>query len=283
MKKLAACLGTVLAAILASLAMAVPATAAPTSGINDWTCQPSAAHPEPVVLWHGLGSSGDVGMALLSQHLEGKGYCVYYKTYGTTHWGPFTGGLASMRESAAELDAFVEKVRASTGAAKVSIAGHSEGTTVPAYYLKFLGGDEVVRHFVGFGSNFKGTSLQGLQELADLLGFRPVLDAGGCPACNEFAPTSEFTKDLNEGGVSVPGPSYTSIVTKYDEVVTPYTSGILAPASNVKNIVLQDVCALDFSGHVGLAWDPNVFALVANALDPANARPVSCVPMPWLS
>lgn len=258
-----------------------PASAATSSGLNDWTCRPSSAHPRPVVLWHGLGSNKDANMGLLGQTLARQGYCAFSKTYGTTYYGSSTGGLASMRTSAAELRDFVNQVRSTTGASEVDIAGHSEGTTVPAYYLKFLGGAAAVHTFVGFGSNFQGSSLNGLQTLADLTGFRYVLDAGGCVACNEYAPDSSFIRDLNAGGVTVAGVDYTSIVSKYDTVVTPYTSGVLAPASNVTNIVLQDVCAEDFSGHVGLAIDPNVFALVSNALDPANAKPVSCVPMPW--
>lgn len=255
--------------------------AATSSGINDWSCAPSASHPRPVVLWHGLGSSADVDMGFTARTLSAAGYCVFSKTYGTTYYGPWTGGLASMRTSAAELGAFVDKVLASTGAGEVDIVGHSEGTTVPAYYLKFLGGAAKVDHFVGFGSNFRGTSLNGLQTLADVTGFRYVLDAGGCPACNEFAPDSSFTADLNDGGVTVPGVDYTSIVTRYDTVVTPYTSGVLDPAANVTNIVLQDVCGFDFSGHVGLAIDPNVAVIVKNRLDPANATPVSCLPMPF--
>lgn len=271
-------------ALLASLLLTgatTPATAAASSGLNDWTCRPSSAHPRPVVLWHGLGSNKDVNMGLLGQTLAQQGYCVFSKTYGTTYYGPFTGGLASMRTSAAELRDFVNQVRATTGAAEVDIVGHSEGTTVPAYYLKFLNGSAAVKTFVGFGSNFQGTSLNGLQTLSELTGFRYILDAGGCIACNEFAPGSSFMTDLDAGGVTVAGVDYTSIVSKYDTVVTPYTSGILAPADNVTNVVLQDVCPADFSGHVGQAVDPNVFAIVSNALDPANAKPVSCVPMPW--
>ncbi|MFL6022734.1 MAG: esterase/lipase family protein [Marmoricola sp.] len=266
---------------LGALAVGAPAAQASSSGLNDNSCRPTAAHPEPVVLWHGLGSNDTADMSAIGNELASEGYCVFSRTYGTTYYGPYTGGLASMRTSAGQLRDFVNQVRATTGAAKVDIVGHSEGTTVPAYYLKFLGGAAVTAKFVGYGSNFKGTSLSGLQALADYTGFRPILDAGGCIACNEFAPASSFMTDLNAGGVSVAGPSYTSIVTKNDEAVTPYTSGILAPASNVTNIVLQDVCSTDFSGHVGLTFDPNVWALVENALDPAHATSVSCQAMPF--
>jgi len=58
-------------------------------------------------------------------------------------------------------------------------------------------------------------------------------------------------------------------------VVTPYTSGVFT-APNATNIVIQDRCALDFTGHLGQAIDPNVASLVLHALDPAS--PVRCQP-----
>src|SRR5689334_13069323 len=119
-----------IAAVAASLvgvalvpALTAPASAA-TSGVNDWSCTPSAAHPRPVVLWHGLGSNGPTDMGSDAQFLARKGYCTYYATYGTTWYGPSTGGLASMRTSAAELGAFVDKVRQAAGTATVDIVGH---------------------------------------------------------------------------------------------------------------------------------------------------------------
>ncbi|MGP4021177.1 hypothetical protein [Saccharopolyspora sp. 5N708] len=80
---------------------------------------------------------------------------------------------------------------------------------------------------------------------------------------------------LNAGGAAVPGIEYTTIMTKYDQVVTPYTSGYL-DAPNATNIVLQDVCPADFAEHVAVAFNPHVGRMVLNALDPANAQPVRC-------
>ncbi|CAM3457421.1 lipase [Nocardioides dubius] len=267
---------TLVAAAVTLAPGAAQAAAAPTSGINDWSCTPSAEHPEPVVLVHGMGANAPLNFATLAPAIAADGHCVFMQTYGTIWLGPLIGGLDSMRTSAAGLDAFVERVRSTTGAAKVDIVGHSEGTTVPAYYLKFLGGDAVVRKFIGFGSNFAGTSLHGLSRLAQHFGFDEVLRSAGCGACQEFLPGSQFLTDLNDGGVTVPGPQYTSIISKYDTVVVPYTSGRLAPAPNVKNILLQDACGLDFSGHVGMAVDPNIASLVLHELDPSNR--VRCLP-----
>jgi triacylglycerol lipase len=261
---------------------AVAHAAAESSGVNNWACAPSERHPEPVVLVHGLGANGQLNFATLAPTLAKQGYCVFYLTYGTGAYGPTVGGLGPMQDSAAQVGAFVDKVLAATDADKVDIVGHSEGTTVPAYYLKFLGGAAKVEHFAGFGANYAGTTLDGLGTLAKRLNLGPVLNAAGCPACTQYLRGSAFLTKLNDGGVSVPGPTYTNIVSRYDEVVTPYTSGIMAAAANVTNIVIQDRCKADLTGHLGQAVDPNVAALVLNALDPGHTEPLRCLPFPVL-
>jgi hypothetical protein len=75
----------------------------------------------------------------------------------------------------------------------------------------------------------------------------------------------------------LPEITYTNIVTKHDNVVWPYTSGLgLGP--NVTNVVLQDTCEADEVNHVGLVIDPNALGHVLNALDRADAKQVPCVP-----
>lgn len=175
-----------------------------------------------------------------------------------------------MRDSAAQLGRFVDRVRSTTGAAKVDIVGHSEGSTMPAYYLKFGGGAAKVAHFVGFGANYRGTTLGGLDALAKALltavpGLGVILKTA-CGACREYLAPSAFLDDLARGGVHVAGPAYTSIVSRYDEVVTPYTSGILNEPG-ATDVVLQDFCASDASGHLSQAIDPNVTGLILHALD----------------
>jgi triacylglycerol lipase len=94
-----------------------------------------------------------------------------------------------------------------------------------------------------------------------------------------------MVKELNSGpgGAAVPGVTYTTIPTIHDELVVPYTSGILH-APNVTNEVLRDVCPDDLSEHAAEALDPVVAQLVLNALDPANAKPVSCgAPTAWVA
>jgi triacylglycerol lipase len=87
-----------------------------------------------------------------------------------------------------------------------------------------------------------------------------------------------FIQRLDANGVAVPGVVYTQIMTRYDELVLPYTSGIVV-APNSTNIVVQDQCPLDFSDHLELGSDPVAARDVLNALDPAHAQPVPCLPV----
>ena len=80
-----------LALVLASQT-AAGATTAPHSGFNDWSCQPSAAHPDPVVLLHGLGGNGPGNFLTLGPYLASAGYCVYAPTYGEAVKGIPVGG-----------------------------------------------------------------------------------------------------------------------------------------------------------------------------------------------
>ena len=52
--------------------------------------------------------------------------------------------------------------------------------------------------------------------------------------------------------------------------MTPYTSGI---EPGMKNIVLQDYCAQDYTEHFEIASDPVAAGFVLNALDPAHPPP----------
>src|SRR6476620_10920541 len=49
----------------------------PPPGANQWACRPSAAHPYPVVLLHGLGSNMGENFGTLSPLLKNNGYCVF--------------------------------------------------------------------------------------------------------------------------------------------------------------------------------------------------------------
>jgi pimeloyl-ACP methyl ester carboxylesterase len=209
---------------------------------------------------------------------------VFALTYGTDPGEPFVGGLQRMEGSSAQLAAFVDRVLAATGARKVDLVGHSEGTVMPQYYLKFRGGAAKVDKYVAITPLYRGTTLFGVGSLASALEAAfpqqsaPIASAFDrfCGSCQEFLRGSPFLRHLYaDGVVAVPGVRYTTIVTKYDELVTPYTSGLLH-APNATNIVVQDQCPADFGDHIAMAFDPTVGQDILNALDPAHRRPVPC-------
>ena len=261
-------------ALAAAPGTATAATPADTSpqGANDWSCVPSAAHPDPVVLVHGLGANMSWNWFAISPYLKRRGFCVYALTYGRDPRYPFPfdqfGGLVPMERSAEELSRFVDRVRDATGAEEVDLVGHSQGTIMPAYYVKFLGGGAKVDDYVALTPLWRGTSLPG-GRLAGLI-------APFCASCPQFIAGSAFLQRQNAGPDGpVPGVDLTNIVTRYDELVVPYTSGILN-RPGVTNIVVQDQCGIDFAEHAALAFDPVAAQDVLNALDPANARPPRC-------
>src|SRR4051794_1803332 len=142
----------------------------PPPGANDWACRPSAAHPRPVVLVHGLFANMTDNWQTMSPLLANNGYCVFALTYGVdpkaTPPGDEFGGQNTMEQSAAELAAFVKRVLAATHAPKGDIVGHSEGATMPDYYIEYLGGARKVAHYVGVSGVKHGTTLHGVATLA---------------------------------------------------------------------------------------------------------------------
>ena len=195
---------------------------APTSmppGSNDWSCHPSAAHPNPVILVHGTLANEAFSWQALSPMLANAGYCVYGFNYGATSTtlGHFFG-MADIAQSAGELSGFVTKVLAATGASKADLVGHSQGGMMPRYYLKYLGGASKVKVLVGLAPSNHGTTILGLSTLLQnlkILGMQ-ITDLIGCTSCTQQIVPSTFLNSLNAGGDTVPGPQYVVIESKYD-------------------------------------------------------------------
>lgn len=257
----------------------------PPPGSNDWSCRPSRAHPRPVVLVHGLLANMTDNWQTMSPLLANNGYCVFALSYGVPPDAspPLDqfGGLNPMEQSAVELSAFVDRVLDATRARKVDIVGHSEGATMPDYYIEYLGGAAKVARYVGVSGVKHGTTLHGIgtffTAFSSLFPGAPDPTPGSCGSCNEFLVGSDYIAQI-EARAPARGVIYTNIATKYDELVSPYTSSFLA-GPNVTNITLQDNCALDFSDHLSIISSPITGQHILNALDPEHARPAPCVPV----
>jgi triacylglycerol esterase/lipase EstA (alpha/beta hydrolase family) len=257
----------------------VSPTASPP-GANDFSCRPSAAHPRPVVLVHGTFADMSDSWQALSPLLKNNGYCVFALNYGSYSGSGSLGiyGVGEIRHSAAELSSFVDEVLAATGASQVDMVGHSQGGMMPRYYLRFLGGAAKVHTLVGLAPSNHGTSLDGLLTLASYFPGAGEFTGALCPACEEQTAGSAFLTELNAGGDTVPGVEYTVIESRYDEVVTPYTSAFLSGAG-VHDVTLQSQCVLDLGEHLSMPYDHIADADVLTALDPAHPQHPLCTPI----
>lgn len=281
------------AAVALAVAGAAPAAAAPyppgdvgtslvnffnspdaVAGANDWECEPSAEHPRPVVLVHATFVNLGTNWSVLSPMLANAGHCVFGFNYGMTQLSlERIGGLGDIEASAKVLDAFVEKVRAETGADQVDLVGHSQGGMMPHYYLERLGGASKVHTFVALSPSNHGTTMLGLVNLGrtlNLLGYvNDAMTAVGAPALAQQEEGHAFQTALFGDGDTVPGPRYVVIQTKNDLVVTPHTNAFLK-GPNVTNILIQDQCPGNFVGHVGMFNDSPVLQNVMNQLSAAD-------------
>ncbi len=258
-------------------------------GANDFSCKPTKRHPQPVVLAHGLLANQTVNWRTIAPYLKNRGFCVFSLTYGTkdevTSPAYQPGGLRKMQSSARELKRFVKRVKAATGARKVDIVGHSEGSLMPDWYVRFLNGGRSVDDYVAMTPLWGGTDPAGLatvNTIATTLGLTPALKPTldrACSSCRQFLQGSRFMQRLHTRGITSKRVDYTNIVTKNDELVMPYTSGLLPKAPNVTNVVLQDYCPLDQAEHLSVFADPVTAGFVYRALDPERAPAPPCVPV----
>jgi pimeloyl-ACP methyl ester carboxylesterase len=233
--------------IVVIAALALPGSAAAA-------CQPTAAHPYPVVLVHGTFANQALSWNALRPLLEADGFCVFSLDYGNNATAP-------MAQSGETVAAFARQVLAQTGAAKVSFVGHSQGGSLSRSVAKDKGLLAQTDDIVGLAPSSHGTT----QPLAGPVGIL-------CAACRDQVAGSPFMQALN-APPEAPGPvSYTVVSTRYDEVVTPYRSQALT-GDTVTNVVLQDRCPGDLTEHVGIVYDPVALQWARNALlraGPAN-------------
>lgn len=269
-----------LAAVAAGLCAAAPAAQAvppfaqlwtlkpgiDPPGVNAWKCKPSAAHPSPVILVHGTWMDRSISWNVLGPKLFADGYCVFSLDYGNR-------GTQHVEQSTHEISAFVDRVLAATGAARVSIVGHSQGGMSPRWIIKFLGGDTKIDELVAIAPSNHGSPDSAFRKYSE--------EYGDSPAAGDQREGSPFLTQLNAGDetpqpASGPQISYTNIATKNDEIVTntPFSQFLAGSPDEVTNVLLQDACPGDQSEHVLLTDDPVVVQWVENALaTPGPADP----------
>lgn len=257
------------------MALAVLNPAAQPAGTNVPGCR-SVIDPFPVILVNGTFSVAEDDFGGMAPSLANAGYCVYTFNYGGNAPTDLIQAIGPIATSAQMLAAFVEQVKATTGAAQVDLVGHSQGGMLSEYYAKVLGGAPNVHTLVGLSPTTHGTTLDGITALADVFPDAPEVVESLCPACVQQEIGSAVITTLDTGPIAQPGIQYTIIETTNEIVVTPVGSSFIAEAGVVNEFV-QQFCPLDVVDHTNLPYDNVVIQLVKNALAPATALAPNCL------
>jgi hypothetical protein len=149
----------------------------------------------------------------------------------------FTGSLA---DGAANISAAVDAALAASGEKRLHIVAECDGGVATRYYLQLLGGDARVDQVVTFVSAHHGTWESPVGSLVT-----------GFQALDDITPGSDFMNTLNSAPFPA-GLKLTSIYSCNDELMVPYTTSIVAGATNV------EFCK-QVIGHFDGFWDPTVY------------------------
>jgi triacylglycerol lipase len=220
----------------------------------------AASAKNPVIIVAGTFAGQPVAPILyapLADRLRGDGY--------ETRIFPLPGfGLGDIRNTAADLNAFSDRLRADTGAAKVHLIGHSQGGLVGRYYIRSLGGAGEVESMTSLAAPHHGTAVA---NAARLFGLGSCF---GIIACQQMSIGSSFLAELNAGDDTIGEVRYTNVGTAFDEIVIPFTSSFLDNDGNNANVTVQDQCPFRFVGHIFLPLDGAVYGGIQDALTGAR-------------
>ncbi|GAA0401357.1 hypothetical protein GCM10009541_50500 [Micromonospora gifhornensis] len=218
------------------------------------------ANANPVIVVGGLSGIAAVYQPLAAR-LRADGYRVWVYELPNL-------GLGDIAASAGSLRTFVGKVRTSTGAAKIDLVAHSEGGLVSRYYIKNLGGGDIVGRYVSLGTPQYGT------YVANMLAFLGLGSCAGIVACQQMTIGSSFLAALNAGD-DTPGPvRWTTVRTWQDELVRPVDNATLADGAT--NVLIQAKCPLRVVGHLALVVDGTTYSIIRQALRDHPINP-SCL------
>ena len=176
-------------------------------------------------------------------------------------------GTGDLRASAAVLATAVDDALTRTGADSVDVVGYSAGGVIARLWAAD-GGAGQARRVLTLGSPHHGTTVADLA--ASLL-------PAECPeGCRQLTTDSDLLAELNAGDETPDGPSWVSVWSTVDSVVTPPDSAALEGAVELP---VQDVCADARVGHGQLPSDALVQGIVLAELaagPPVELGPADC-------
>lgn len=187
-----------------------------------------ATGKQPIVFVHGWNGSASNWGTMISR-FRSDGYTssqLFAWQYDTTQSNAVT---------AEKLAAYVDSVRAQTGATRVDVVTHSMGGLSSRHYLKNLGGQEEVDDWVSLGGPNHGTELASICSSA---------------SCLDMRIGSPFLTDLNSGDETPGAVSYGTFWSSCDEMINPDSSVLLSGAVNTH---------VGCVGHVALLSDTSTY------------------------
>jgi triacylglycerol lipase len=201
------------------------------------------ANPGTVLLVPGYGGNTR-SLEQLAQRIQATGRTAVVVT-------PPGDGTGDLRAQARNLSDAAQKA-IDAGAPSVDVVGYSAGGVVTWLFLADYDGVKRTRRVITLGSPLHG---------AKLAAAGAALAPGACPAaCRQLVPGSDLLDDLDDDPAPVP---WLSLWTENDETVQPPDSARLDGAVNVS---MQSICPGASISHSGLPTDPQVTALVLNAI-----------------
>lgn len=249
--------------LLCRLATADDALGLPAGLINR-DCEPQSKKT-PIVLIHGTFANTRRAFSSLAPALKADGHCLFALNYGRQ--GPLSPyGTMDINQSAQQISDFVHNVLARTGAAKVTLIGHSQGGLLAFKIARSPALSGRVERLVALAPSLHGTTR-----------VPATLSSRHCPACAQQSHQSAFMQSFHEEAVSPPDLRSLILATRQDLVVTPVERQFLHEPG-VTNILLQDRYPGVVATHSGLLHKPETITLVRSFLSSPDDSPTTATP-----
>jgi triacylglycerol lipase len=191
-----------------------PATTGPTA-----VGEPEEPEPDerlPVLFVHGINGAAE-NWDSTRDHLAEDGWPadqLYARTFADPEWG-------CNNDNADTIDQWVGAILDETGAEQLTLVAHSMGTLSSRYYLKNLGGTDLVNRYVTLGGMHHGL----LSSCSPDFPFKPCV-------WDELCATGEFVAQLNAPPATPGDLEWISIYGTADDTV-PNASSELDGAENI--------------------------------------------------
>jgi triacylglycerol lipase len=196
---------------------------------------------DPVVFVHGYGGSivGDISSYInwvyYVERLKAEGYSTHVITLDDA-------AMQDITTSADQLNQFVQKVLAETGAEKVDLVCHSEGGLVARYFVQKLGGRANVDDLITISTPHRGLAVASITP---------------GEASRQMEIGSDFLQLLNNNNPTPGVVDYTAIFSNDDGMVYPAENAFYEGALNINT---------NNYTHATILFNDEVYQFVKNAL-----------------